>query len=276
MVTGVEQRTKTDLGPVRHHVPAAALAALATAALVLAPREFGPTGLLVTVALLQIGLIAAWSRATGTRGYLGSLVIGAGTAVSADTVLALQSEPDLGPLAAVLALAFVAAMLHQLTRSAPRRLATASLAGTSTLAVTLVALSADLALYRVTDGGAVYLATVVATGGAVVIGHLVDLALPVPRIAPGVPRGLLALLLSVGAGIAASVTLSDPSGLIDSLGAAILGAIVGLVSALLAVAASYVAADRPQESWSLPWLQALLPLAGAAPIGYFLALRVMG
>lgn len=267
---------QTDLARVRHHAPAGVLAALAAVSLVLIPGQFGPTGLLVTVALLQIGLIAAWSRATGTRGYLGSLVIGAGTAVTADTVVALNSEPDLGPLAAVLALSFIAAMLHQLTRSAPRRLATASLAGIGTLAVTLIALSALLLLYRITDGSAVYLSTVAAICGAVVVGHLVDLLLPVPQIAPGVPRGLIALLLSVGTGVAASVLLSDAGGLIESLGAAIVGAIVGLVSALLAVAASYIAAERPQLNWSLPWLQALLPLAGAAPIGYFLALRVMG
>lgn len=276
-VAGVRMaKPRTDLAPLRHHAPAGVLAAVATIALVLAPREFGPTGLLITVALLQIGLIAAWSRATGTRGYLGSLVIGAGTAVTADTVLAVQEEPDLGPLAAVLAVTFVAAILHQLMRSPPRRLATASLAGIAMLAVTLLALSAFLLLYRVTDGSAVYDATIAATGGAVVVGHLVDLLLPVPRITPEIPRGLLALLLSVGAAIAASVLLSDPGDLLDSLGAAIVGAIVGLVSALLAVAASYIAAERPQLNWSLPWLQALLPLAGAAPIGYFLAFRVVG
>lgn len=252
------------------------LAAAATAALVLAPRQFGPTGLLITVALLQLGLIGAWSRATGTRGYLGSLVIGAGTAVTADTVLAVQAEPDLAPLAAVLAVAFVAAMLHQLTRPPPRRLATASLAGISTMAVTLIGLSAFLLVYRVTDGYDGYVATVAATGAAVVVGHLVDLLLPVARITPGVPRGLIALLLSVVTAVAAAVTLSAPDGLIDILGAAIVGAIVGLVAALLAVAASFIAAERPQLNWSLPWLQALLPLAGAAPVAYFMVLRVLG
>lgn len=265
-----------DLGRVRHHGPAGGLAAVATLALILAPRQFGPTGLLITVALFQVGLIAAWSRATGTRGYVGSLIIGAGAAVAADTVLATQSQPDLGPLGFILALAFLATMMHQLTRSVPRRLATASMAGIGTLAVALIAMSAFLVLYRVTDGKAVYVSTVAAIGGAVVVGHLVDLFLPVPGITPGVPRGLLALLLSVGTAIAASVTLSDPGGLIDSVGAAIVGSIVGLVAALLGVAASYVAAERPQQSWSLPWLQALFPLAGAAPIGYFLALRVLG
>lgn len=267
---------RIDISPIGHHAPAAALAAIATAALVLAPRQFGPTGLLVTVVVAQVGLIAAWSRATGTRGYLGSLVIGAGTAVAADTVLAVQEEPDLGPLAGVLALAFMGALLHQLTRSTPRRLATASLAGISTLAVTLIAMSALLLLYRITDGSAVYVAVVAATGGAVVVGHVVDLLLPFPRITPDVPRGLSALLLSVGTAIAAAVVLSDPHGLIDSVGAAIVGAILGLVSALLAVAASYIAAERRKLNWSLPWLQALIPLAGAAPIGYFLALQVLG
>lgn len=266
----------TDVGRMRHHAPAGALVALAAAALILTPRWFGPTGLLITVALLQVGLIAIWSQASGTRGHLGALVIGAGTAVAADAVLAVQDEPDLGPLAAILAVAFIAAMLHQLSRSAPRRLATASLAGIGTLAVTVIALSVFLLLYRVTDGGSVYLVTIAATGGAVVVGHLVDLLLPYPRITPGVPRGLLALLLSVGAGVAAAVVLSDPNELTQGLGAAIVGAVLGLISALLAVAASFIAAERPQAGWTLPWLQAVLPLAGAAPIAYFLALRVLG
>ncbi|MGI8624983.1 MAG: hypothetical protein ACR2J5_00180 [Geodermatophilaceae bacterium] len=265
-----------DVVPVRHHAPAGVLAAIATGALILAPRQFGPTGLLVTVAVLQIGLIAAWSQATGIRGYVGCLVIGAGTAVTADSVLAIQAEPDLAPLAAVLGLAFVAALLHQLTRSLPRRLATASLAGISALAVTLIGMSALLLLYRVTDGSAVYVATVAATGGAVVAGHLVDGLLPIASITPDVPRGLFGLLLSVGTAIAAAVTLSGPDGLLEGLGAAILGAIVGLIAALLAVAASYVAAERRQFNWALPWLQAILPLAGAAPVAYFLALRVLG
>ncbi len=259
-----------------HHAPAGVLAAVATGALVLAPQQFGPTGLLVAVVVLQVALIGAWSRATGTRGYVGSLIIGAGTAVVADTVLALQAEPDLGPLGAVLALAFIAAMLHQLSRAAPRRLATASLAGICTLTVTLIALATLLLLYRITDGSEVYVAIVVASGGAVVVGHLVDLVLPLPRIAPDLPRGLTALLLSVGTAIAAAVTMSDADGLTERLGAVIVGAILGLVAALLAVAASYIAADRRKPSWSVPWLQALLPLAGAAPVGFFLALQVLG
>lgn len=266
----------TDIPGLRHHAPAGLLAALATAALVLAPRWFGPTGLLITVAVLQVCLIAAWSSATGTRGYVGTLVIGAGTAVAADTVLALQDEPDLGPLGLVVAAAFIFGFAHQLSRSRPRRLATASLAGISTLAIMLVSLSAILLLYRVTDGSRVYLAALVAVGGAIVVGHLVDLLVPHPRITPGVPRGLIALLLSVGTGIAAGVLLSDPEGLIQGVGGAIVGAILGLVAALLAVAASYIAAERPQGSWSQPWMQAILPLAGAAPIAYILALRVLG
>lgn len=261
--------------PVSHHVPAGLLAALATVALVLAPEQVGPTGLLVTVAVAQVCLIVAWSGATGTRGYLGSLLIGAGSAVCADTVLALQTEPDLGPLAAILAGAFLASMLHQLTRAAPRRLATASIAGISTLTVALVALSALLPLYRITDGSAVYVAIIVATGGALVAGHLVDLVLPRPRIAPDVPRGLIGLVVSVGTAVAAAVTLSEPGGLIESLGAAIVGAILGLVCALLAVAASYIAAERRQVNWSLPLLQTIIPIAGAAPIAYFLALQIL-
>lgn len=265
-----------DLSRVRHHLPAGVLAALATGLLIMAPERFGPAGLLGAVAALQLSLILAWSSATGTRGYLGSLVIGAGAAGAADTVLVLQDEPDLGPLAIVLAGAFLAAVGHQLARSAPRRLATTSLAGVSTLVVTVVCMSAMLVVYRVTDGSAVYLAAIASIGAAIVVGHLVDLVVAYPRIAPDVPRGLLALLLSIGSGVAAAVLLSAPGDLIQQLGAAIVGAILGLVSALLAVAASYIVAERPRQGWSFPWLQAAFPIAGAAPIAYFLVLRDFG
>lgn len=265
---------RTGLAPLRHHAPAAVLVAAASAALMLAPQLMGATALLITVAVLQIALIATWARATGTRGYVGLLVIGAGTAVTADTVLAVQEDPDLGPLAVVLALGFIAALVHQLTRSHPRRLATASLGGIALLAVLVSAMAAYLLLYRVTDT-TVYLVTIAATGGPLVVGHLVDLALPHPRIAPGVPRGLLGLVVSVGAAIAIAVLLSRPSGLIEGLGAAIVGAVLGMVAALLAICASFIAAERPQRTWALPWLQALLPLAAAAPIGYVLSLQVL-
>lgn len=267
---------RTELAPLRHHAPSAGLVALSTAALVVGPRSFGVTGLLITVALLQIGLIAAWSEASGTRGYLGSVVIGVAAAAGADAVLYVQAEPDLAALVPILAGTFVAGLVYQLTRPSPRRLATASLASIGLLGVTLIALSAMLALYRVADGATVYPVTVAAIGAAVLAGHVVDLLVPRPPITPGLPRGLLGLLLSVGAGVAAAVVLTGPGGLIEGLGAALVGAILGLISALLAIAASFIVAERPQQNWALPWLQAVLPLAGAAPIAYFLALRVLG
>jgi hypothetical protein len=51
---------------------------------------------------------------------------------------------------------------------------------------------------------------------------------------------------------------------------------VGGVAALAAVCASYVVVERGRSSWALPVLQAVLPLAAAAPVAYALALYGAG
>ena len=50
----------------------------------------------------------------------------------------------------------------------------------------------------------------------------------------------------------------------------------GGVAALMAVGASYVVAERGTPSWSLPVVQAVLPLAAAAPVAHALALYGAG
>jgi hypothetical protein len=52
-------------------------------------------------------------------------------------------------------------------------------------------------------GAPVLLTALLAVGAALLVGHLVDLVLPRPRIAAGVPRGLLGLVLAVVAAAAA-------------------------------------------------------------------------
>lgn len=266
----------TDLPVLRHHLPSALVAAGASVALALAPRSFGTTGLVVVVAVLQLLLILSWSQATGARGYVGLLMIGAAAAVAADLELAMQDELALAPFALILAGALLAGFVHQIVRRPPRRRATSSLAGVGVLVMVVVALSTFLPLYRYTEGSELYLGSVAAAGGAVVVGHLVDLVLPYPRLTPGVPRGLLGLLAGIGAGVAAALVIPRATGLIEGLGGAIGGAILGLVAALLAVAASYIAAERPQRAVALSCVQALLPLAASAPVAYFLSQRALG
>ena len=253
-----------------HHLPAAGLVVLATggtAALSLALEDLGR---LLAVAVLQLGLVAAWVVATGIRGALGSAALGMAAAAGADAAVLLPQRPELDGLLAVLGLGFLAAVVHQMARRSPRLYLVASLAGVLLLVCSVSALAVLLGVGRL-DGGARALVTaVLAVGAALLVGHLVDLVVPRPRIAAGVPRGLLGLVLAVVAAAAVGYLRRDG----DALQAAAYGAVLGGVAALMGVAASYVVAERGQVGWALPVVQAVLPLAAAAPVAYALTLFV--
>ncbi len=109
--------------------------------------------------------------------------------------------------------------------------------------------------------------------------HVVDLVLPRPQVAYGVPRGLLGLVAAVLAAAAVTWFRRRPEDLFDTLGAAIYGGVVGAVAVLVSLAASYIVvqADRSardprrRDRWALPLIQALLPVAACAPLALALA-----
>jgi hypothetical protein len=116
-----------------------------------------------------------------------------------------------------------------------------------------------------------------AVGAALVAGHLVDLVLPRPHVAPGVPRGLTGLAVSVLVGAVVAYLgreLAEPAG---GPAALAYGAVLGLVAGLVGLAASYVVVELtadgrvgPGDDATSPWVlavvQAALPLAACAPV----------
>jgi hypothetical protein len=88
-----------------------------------------------------------------------------------------------------------------------------------------------------------------------------------------VPRGLAGLALSVvvAAGVAVARHGTTAGGL-SAPRALLLGAVLGGVAALGALAASYLSVESPAETagpsraWALPVVQAVLPLAVCAPV----------
>jgi len=264
-----------ELSARSHHLPAAGLVVLATGGAVLLSAALGGTGRLVAVAVLQLALVAAWVVATGIRGSAGSIALGVAAAAGADLAMLLPERPELDWLLAVLGIGFLAAVVHQMSRRAPRLYLVASLAGVALLLCSVSALAVLLDLGRIEDGEEAFGTALLAVGAALVTGHLVDLVLPRPQLAAGVPRGLSGLVLSVAAAVLVSLlrqggsTVSVPS-------AALYGAALGAVAALMALGASYVVAERGRSSWALPVVQAVLPLAAAAPIAYALALNGIG
>ena len=141
------------------------------------------------------------------------------------------------------------------------------------LLCSVCALAVLLTLGRLEGGERALGTAVLAVGAALLVGHLVDLVLPRPQLAAGVPRGLLALVLAVAAAVGVALLRQDGGTPTDTLAAAARGAALGGVAALMAVGASYVVAERGRTGWALPVVQAVLPLAAAAPVAYALALQ---
>ena len=274
----VDGEQEADVSRLVHHLPAAVLAALAVAALVALPAAAGSSGRLAAVALLQAALVVAWSFATSRADLVGSLLFGAAAAAAADLVMEVPDRPTVGGLVVVLGLGVPVAVLRQMFRR-PREALVASLAGSVLLLCALCSFAVLLRELGGAEGARLSASSLIAVGAAVVSAHVVDLLLPRPQIAYGVPRGLLALVVAVLAAGAVTWFRRRPEDLFDTLGAAIYGGIVGAVAVLVSLAASYIVvqADRSARDprrrgrWALPIIQALLPVAACAPIALALA-----
>lgn len=273
-----------------HHLQPALLTVLAVALVAGLPEVFGDRGRLAAVLVLQLGLVLTWVVVTGIQGFAGSLAVGAAAAVAADLMLVLPERPELGDLLVVLGLGFLAAVVQQMFRR-PREDLVASLAGSVLLLTAVSALAALLLLGRTDEGHDRALVALLAVGVALLVGHLVDLVLPRPYLAPGVPRGLIGLVLSVAAGALVAFLGRDVGGTSGPLPALVLGAALAGVTALVALVASYVvveatatdedgsavhparAADPTMSPWAVSVVQAVLPFAACAPVA--LALQMV-
>jgi hypothetical protein len=258
-----------------HHLPAAGVVVVAVLLLVGLPHLLGDAGRLAAVLVLQLALVVAWVVATGIEGFAGSVVVGALAAGAADLVLMLPARPTLGGLVAVLGVGFLAGVLQQMLRRR-RTGVVASLSGGVLLLCAVCALSVLLLEGRSALGPGEGTSGVLAVGAALVAGHLVDLVLPRPQVAEGVPRGLAGVVLSVlvAAGVALARRGTGPgaAGLPAPAAPLLFGAALGVVAALGALAASYLSVESPAEAagparaWALPVVQAVLPLAACAPV----------
>ncbi len=277
-MTTVDRDPDAEVSRVVHHLPAAVLAALAVGALVAAPDAAGDTGRLAAVAGLQAALVIAWCVATARGQLPGALLFGAAAAVAADLLMVVPDRPTVGGLLAVLGLGVPAAVLRQMFRR-PREALVASLASSVLLLCAVCALAVLLRELGGDEGARLAVNSLLAVGAALIAAHVVDLVLPRPQVAYGVPRGLSGLVLAVLAAGAVTWLRRRPEDLFDTLGAAIYGGVVGGVAVLVSLAASYVVvqADRsarnPRRSgrWALPVIQALLPIAACAPLALALA-----
>ncbi len=263
------------------------VAAAAGAALVLTART-GATALLVAVAVAQGLLAVAWIFGNHQPGRIGGLVIAALAAGAADTAVSVWPHGRLGVLVAVLGLAVPVMFVHQLSRGAARVHVVASLSGIAVLVFAETSLPAFVQLRHELDSptqaGRVVAAAAGAIAVALVVGYLVDLVLPLPRFDPQVSRGLPAVLASaaVGAVFAYYVLRDDAGGRGFTDGRALfLGAALGALAALIAVATAFAAHALPAPATNARaglrrTVAAVLPLCVLAPPTFLLCLAIRG
>jgi hypothetical protein len=255
------------------------------AGLVIAARV-SAVALLGAVAVVQAVLAFAWVFGTALPGRWGGLVLAAAAATAADVSVSVWPHGRLGVLISVFGLAIPAIFAHQLVRGAARVRVVASM---SSIAVLLLAETSLAALPQLrhefvdsgTGGaaGPVVAAAVLAVAGSLAAGYVLDLIVPVPRIDPDVPRGIPALLLSLGVGgVLGYLLLRNEDGFADG-SSAFVGLVLGAATALLAVAAAFVVADSPRPKAAAdralrPVLAAVIPYAVLAPLAFLLCLAL--
>lgn len=247
------------------------------------PARSGALQLLVAVAVMQALFAFAWVFGLRRPGRNGGLIIAAMTAAAADTVVSVWPHSHLGALLAVFALAVPVLFVHQLSRGAARVRVLESLGGVTILVIVEVSLPALLQLRHEFVGGDlggdVSSAVVIIGAGALLVGFLVDLVFAAPRFDPGVPRGLLAVAGSAAIGAAlGQLTLRDSTEFLGGR-AAFVGAGLGALVALFAVASAFVESAVPLAEAGFarrvrPVVSVLLPLGLLAPVAFLLCVAV--
>lgn len=219
-----------------------------------------PFVLLLAVALAQGVVVAGWYAALAVPGAAGGSMVAALSALGVDlVVLADVGDRPLASVPPILAMSFLAALVHQLARRDGRDRLTASL--TATVTVTgLAALGCFLLAAGADRHGTPLVVT--ATSGAV-------LAAAAMALAPLVRFPVWALAAG-GAVAAAGVCLAVA-------GATELGALVAVAVGVSAAAAGATAAALVGRSASpQPMLVGALPLVVAGPAAYVLGRLLAG
>ncbi len=232
----------------------------------------------VVVVTVQLLLVGGWYLGVRTPGRIGIAVVAGLTALAASGVAAFADDATLGPLAAVVAVAFGATVVAQLVRGAARRQVTEAFGATMTLVVAVVSLASTISLHRHSDGPGLLVTCLVAAGIGLVAARLTDLVAPGPNVHYAVPRGVIGLgvgsvLGAVAAVVAALFTdsISIPLALVAGWGVALAG-ILADVAVGYASAGRAMVGEVPEPSPLRPLIGPLLGMAVAAPAGYVFGL----
>ncbi len=235
-------------------MPAALTLALAGA---LALAAYAAEGPLVLAVLVVQGLVVwSWYDALDVPGRIGGSVLAGAAAVAADVLLLVRDDTRaLTPVTAVLAVAMIGAIVHQLARRGGRERLTESLTATMTLVV-LATLGALFIASQQTLGGPA-LVSLAALSAAVAAGASL---LPLPT-------GLVAGIAAVG-GLLLGLIVAGITDL--SVGPALT---TGAAAAATALAAILFVRRAKQPDLAT---SAALPLLSVAPVAYVLGRILVG
>lgn len=277
-----EAAAHTGAGPQINPTATLAVVVLA-AALLAATARIGALALLIAVAVTQAVFAVSWVFGTTLPGRRGALVLAALAAAGADVAVSLRPHAGLGALLAVVGLAVPAMFVHQLVRGAARVRLLESIGLIGVLIVAVVALSALQQLWHEfgdpATSGRVVAAVVLAAGTGLVGALFIDMVAPVPHFDAAVDRGLFGVLGAAVIGAAVGyLTLRSVAVFAGGRGLFV-GAALGALEALLAVAASFVEHSTPYPSPGFarrvrPVLGALVPVAFVSPVALVICLAV--
>jgi len=228
----------------------------------------------VVVFGVQALFVVVWVVASRPPAPRVIMVVGILIAVGADAAAVLVPKASLEPLAYLTAAGFIASVIGQLFRPAGRVRVTESLGSSLVVVVGVVSFATLIELTRHAKGAQALVACVSAAGLAVAVARFVDTILPLPRLAPQVPRGGLGVVLGAMAGTgAAAIAGYYMAGLLTER-AALAGLMTALVAVMVDLSVGYAEASRTIEGreptlWLARHVQGPLgALAFASPVAY--------
>jgi hypothetical protein len=223
----------------------------------------------VQVLFVVVWTIAAQPPAPKVVGAVGLVV-----ALAAVWFALTERPASLGPMAYVTAAGFVLAVVGQLLRPAGRVRVTESLGSSLMVVLGVVAYATLIVLSREPLGTQVISACVVGAGVALFVAHLADLAAPMMRLAPAVPRGGIGIIVGAMVGTAAAGLAGYLLDGLQTLPTAFAGLAAAVIALMVDLSVNYAEAGRRLAGaapswWLVRHMQGpLTALALAAPVAY--------
>ncbi len=249
----------------------------------LATARSGFVPLLIAVAFCQALLAFSYVFGTSMPGRKGAVVLAVLAGGGADAAVAIWPDSGMSAVLPVLALLLPAMFVHQLLRGAARNRVVESMGAVALLQVCVIGFAALLSLSRqfttVSRGGQVAGGLAAVIAGAIVVANLTDLVINRPRFDPDVRRGIPGVLLAaVVGGLIGVKALGGGTEFVDGRGMFV-GAAVGALVALFAVAAGFVerSTTLPGPGFGRrvrPVLGAVFPMALGSPIALLICLAI--